>query len=125
MFCVRGVLSPLLANVYLHYVLDEWFTAQVQPRLAEVSTLVRYGDDFVMLFADKADAERVLAVLGKRLGKYGLQLYPDKTRLVDFRFKLAAQHSSGERAGASTFNFLRFSAFSEGWHVQWGAIPPG
>ncbi|MGH8650962.1 MAG: group II intron reverse transcriptase/maturase [Gammaproteobacteria bacterium] len=113
-----GVLSPLLANVYLHYVLDEWFTAQVQPRLAEVSTLVRYCDDFVMLFADKADAERILAVLGKRLGKYGLQLHPDKTRLVDFRFNPAAQHSSGERAGATTFNFLGFT------HV-WGRSRKG
>ncbi|HZA29212.1 MAG TPA: group II intron reverse transcriptase/maturase [Gammaproteobacteria bacterium] len=113
-----GVLSPLLANVYLHYVLDEWFTAQVQPRLAEASTLVRYCDDFVMLFADKADAERVLAVLGKRLGKYGLQLHPDKTRLVDFRFKPAAQHCSGERAGATTFNFLGFT------HV-WGRSRKG
>ena len=80
------MISPILANVFLHYVLDEWFAEQVQPRLRGPSTLVRYCDDFVMLFAHKDDAERVLAVLGKRLGKFGLQLHPDKTRLVDFRY---------------------------------------
>ena len=58
----------------------EWFAEQVQPRLRGPSTLVRFCDDFVVLFAHKDDAERVLAVLGKRLGKYGLQLHPDKTR---------------------------------------------
>jgi hypothetical protein len=66
-------------------VIDKWFTQQVQPRLRGPSTLVRFCDDFVMLFAHKADAERVQKVLGKRLGRFGLQLHPDKTRLVDFR----------------------------------------
>ena len=79
------MVSPILSNVFLHHVIDEWFTQQVQPRLRGPSTLVRFCDDFVMLFAHKDDAERVLAVLGKRLGKFGLQLHPDKTRLVDFR----------------------------------------
>jgi hypothetical protein len=65
--------------------MDEWFAREVQRRLCGPSTLIRFCDDFVMLFAHKADAERVLAVLGKRLGRFGLQLHPDKTRLVDFR----------------------------------------
>jgi group II intron reverse transcriptase/maturase len=59
-----GVISPVLSNVFLHYVLDEWFAGQVQPRLRNGSMLVRYCDDFVMLFASKEDAERVQAVLG-------------------------------------------------------------
>jgi group II intron reverse transcriptase/maturase len=82
-----GVLSPILSNVYLHHVLDVWFAEQVQPRLRGPSRLVRYCDDFVLLFVHRDDADRVLAVLGKRLGKYGLQLHPDKTRLVDFRYR--------------------------------------
>jgi hypothetical protein len=77
-FCVHGVLSPILSNVYLHHVLDVWFAEQVQPRLRGPSTLVRYCDDFVMLFAYQGDADRVLTVLGKRLGKYGLQLHREE-----------------------------------------------
>ena len=80
-----GVISPLLANVYLHEVLDRWFERDVRPRLRGPGFLVRYADDFVMAFAEREDAERVLAVLGKRLAKHGLQLHPEKTRLLDFR----------------------------------------
>jgi RNA-directed DNA polymerase len=79
-----GVISPLLANVYLHNVLDVWFVREVQPRLKGRSFLVRYADDFVMGFACEEDARRVLEVLPKRFGKYGLALHPDKTRLVPF-----------------------------------------
>lgn len=79
-----GVISPCLANVFLHYVLDEWFAAEVQPRLRGPSTLVRFADDFVVLLAYRDDAERVLRVLGKRLEKYGLELHPDKTQMIDF-----------------------------------------
>jgi RNA-directed DNA polymerase len=104
-----GVISPLLANAYLHYVLDEWFAQQVQPRLRGPSTLVRYCDDFVALFAYKEDAERVLEVLGKRLGKYRLQLHPDKTRMVDFRFRAPAPHGGGASTMATTFDFLGFA----------------
>src|SRR5207302_6466374 len=80
-----GVISPLLANVYLHYVLDVWFAEEVQPRLRGRAFLIRYADDLVMGFACEADARRVLDVLPKRFGKYGLTLHPDKTRLVAFR----------------------------------------
>jgi hypothetical protein len=64
---VRAVptpLSPVLANIFLHYVLDEWFVAEIQPRMRGPSSLVRYADDFVMMLAYKDDAERVLEVLG-------------------------------------------------------------
>ena len=80
-----GVISPLLANVYWHYVLDVWFAEVVQPRLKGRAFLVRYADDFVMGFACEADARRVLAVLPQRFGKYGLTIHPDKTRLVPFQ----------------------------------------
>jgi len=80
-----GVISPLLANIYLHEVLDEWFMSEVRPRLKGHATLVRYADDFVFVFAKKEDAERVLDVLPKRFGKYGLTLHPVKTRLVAFQ----------------------------------------
>jgi group II intron reverse transcriptase/maturase len=80
-----GVISPLLANVYLHYVLDLWFARDVKPRLQGRAFLIRYADDFVMGFACEEDARRVLEVLPKRFGKYGLTIHPDKTRLVEFR----------------------------------------
>jgi group II intron reverse transcriptase/maturase len=79
-----GVISPLLANIYLHEVLDVWFEHEVRPRLRGRVSLVRYADDFVMVFETEADARRVLDVLPKRFGKYGLRLHPDKTRLVRF-----------------------------------------
>lgn len=80
-----GVISPLLANVYLHEVLDKWFAEEVQPRLRGRATLVRYADDFVMVFNREEDARRVFDVLPKRFDKYGLRLHPEKTRLLDFR----------------------------------------
>jgi group II intron reverse transcriptase/maturase len=101
-----GVISPALSNVFLHYVLDEWFAEQVQPRLRGASTSVRYCDDFVMLFAHKEDAERVHAVLGKRLAKFGLELHPDKTRLIDFR--PPAERVGAETTLPTTFDFLGF-----------------
>jgi group II intron reverse transcriptase/maturase len=80
-----GVISPLLANVYLHEVLDKWVVERVAPRLQGPVHLVRYGDDFVLLFVCERDARRVLAALPKRFGDHGLTLHPDKTRLIEFR----------------------------------------
>lgn len=79
-----GVISPLLANVYLHEVLDMWFAREVQPRLAGRSFMLRYADDAVLAFAHEADARRVLDVLARRFERFGLTLHPDKTRLVAF-----------------------------------------
>jgi len=79
-----GVISPLLANIYLHYVLDEWFEQQVTPVLQGEATLIRFADDFVLAFTRQSDARRVFAVLGKRFAKFGLTLHPTKTRLVRF-----------------------------------------
>lgn len=100
-----GVVSPCLSNIFLHYVLDEWFENEVKPRLKGKSTLVRFADDAVMAFADHRDAQRVLDVLGKRLARYGLTLHPDKTRFIDFR----SYRSDGKdhpEADGSSFTFL-------------------
>ena len=103
-----GVISPLLANVYLHEVLDEWFEQEVKPRLKGRAHLVRYADDFVMIFAREQDARRVLDVLPKRFGKYGLTLHPTKTRLVKF---LAPddRRNNDDPTGPETFNLLGFT----------------
>src|SRR4051794_6023362 len=75
-----GVISLCLSNVFLHYVLDEWFETEVRPRLKGDCTLVRFADDAVMAFDNIVDAQRVLAVLGKRLARFGLTLHPDKSK---------------------------------------------
>lgn len=103
-----GVISPLLANIYLHEVLDVWFEGDVKPRLKGRAFLCRYADDFVVLLTRQDDARRVLEVLPKRFGRFGLTLHPDKTRLVPFRRPLR----SGElRHGfeQSTFALLGFT----------------
>ena len=100
-----GCISPLLANVYLHHVIDLWFVAEVQPRLGGRSGMVRYADDVVIVCEHERDARRVLAALTKRLGRYGLRLHPEKTRLV--RFERPRRDDDGdERPG--TFEFLGF-----------------
>jgi RNA-directed DNA polymerase len=107
-----GVISPLLANIYLHYVLDVWFEREVQPRLRGRAFLIRYADDFVMGFACEADARRVLDVLPKRFGKYGLTLHPDKTRLVAFAPPVGSDRAgSSTGGGPGTFDFLGFTHF--------------
>lgn len=79
-----GVISPLLANIYLHYVLDLWFEQDVRPRLRGRARLIRYADDFVIVMDNESDTTRVMDVLPKRFGRYGLTLHPDKTKLVPF-----------------------------------------
>jgi hypothetical protein len=106
-----GVISPCLSNVYLHHVLDEWFENEVCPRLKGRCILVRFADDLVMAFEDFIDAKRVLAVLGKRLARYGLTLHPDKTRFVDFRFK----HPDGIRHPATEATEFDFLGFTHVW----------
>ena len=102
------MISPLLANVYLHYVLDVWFEQEVQPRLAGRAFLIRYADDFVIVFSNESDARRVMEVLPKRFGKYGLTLHPEKTRLVAFRPPIERNGTSGE---PGTFDLLGFTHY--------------
>jgi group II intron reverse transcriptase/maturase len=117
-----GVISPLLANIFLHDVLDVWFDREVKPRLAGKAALFRYADDAVFLFANEKDAHRVLEVLPKRFGKYGLELHPDKTRLVDFR-RPDRFAPTGAGGGPGTFDLLGFThywgkALSGKWVVK-------
>ncbi|WP_437723382.1 group II intron reverse transcriptase/maturase [Sorangium sp. So ce861] len=108
-----GVVSPILANIYLHEVLDTWFDREVKPRLSGRAQLVRYADDAVLLFAYERDARRVMAVLPKRFGKYGLTLHPEKTRLIEFR--RPDRRAPPVRVGASprpgTFELLGFTHY--------------
>ena len=108
-----GVVSPIIANIYLHEVLDVWFDREVKPRLSGKATLVRYADDAVLFFANEQDARKVMAVLPKRFGKYGLTLHPEKTRLVEFRRPDKRDPpAGGERSGrAGTFDLLGFTHF--------------
>ncbi len=105
-----GVISPLLANIFLHEVLDTWFYEVVVPRLKGGAILVRYADDAVLCFGRKEDAERVMAVLAKRFAKYGLTLHSEKTRMVDFR-----RPGGGSSPGSGrSFDFLGFTHYW-GW----------
>jgi RNA-directed DNA polymerase len=100
-----GVISPCLSNVFLHHVLDVWFETEVRPRLRGECTVARFADDAVMAFDNLIDARRVLAVLGKRLDRFGLTLHPDKTRIVDFRPQMTEVARHPETDGTS-FDFL-------------------
>jgi len=120
-----GVISPLAANVYLHYVLDVWFRQEVQPRLKGKAHLIRYADDFVILFTHEEDSRRVMEVLPKRFGRYGLTLHPDKTRLIPFRRppRKAAGGADDRDDQPGTFDLLGFTHYwgrtrRGGWAVM-------
>jgi group II intron reverse transcriptase/maturase len=108
-----GVVSPLLANIYLHEVLDTWFDREVQPRLSGRATLIRYADDAVLFFEREQDAHKVMAVLPKRFARYGLSLHPEKTRLVEFRRPdyRAPLLREGAPPRPGTFDLLGFTHF--------------
>jgi group II intron reverse transcriptase/maturase len=108
-----GVVSPCLSNVFLHYVLDDWFEREVQPRLKGHSFLIRYADDFVMGFSREEDARRVMNVLPKRFEKYGLTHHPEKTRLVPFERPTDRPQRpvTPERTPAGTFDLLGFTHY--------------
>ncbi|MCJ7530074.1 MAG: group II intron reverse transcriptase/maturase [Anaerolineales bacterium] len=100
-----GIISPILANVYLHYALDLWFQKVVVPHCGGEACLIRYADDFVCAFEKQVDAQRFYEVLGKRLGKFGLELPEEKTRVIPF--------SPISRPGKTSFDFL-------GFEFRWG-----
>jgi len=103
------VISPMLANIYLHYVLDEWFECVVKPRLKGEAYEIRYCDDFILCFQYREDAEKVREVLTKRFAKYGLTLHSEKTRLMEFgREALAKSEQTGGKK-PETFDFLGFT----------------
>jgi group II intron reverse transcriptase/maturase len=102
-----GVISPLLANVYLHEILDTWFEKDLKPRLFGHAFLIRYADDAVLVFSSEADARRVMDVLPKRFGKYGLKLHPEKTRLV--KFDQPRKDDTPKDADSGSFDLLGFT----------------
>lgn len=104
-----GVISPLLSNIYLNEVLDKWFAKEIMPMLKGRAIIVRFADDGVLGFENKEDAERVFKVLPKRFAKFGLQLHPDKTKLISFS-KPPKGNDKGTRK-RSTFNFLGFTFY--------------
>lgn len=108
-----GVISPLLANVYLHEVLDRWVTEEIAPRLQGKSQLVRYADDAILIFSEEADARRVLEVLPKRFARFGLTLHPEKTRLVRFTCPpyLRDRRWPPQDGGPENFDFLGFTHY--------------
>ncbi len=101
-------ISPLLANIYLHYVLDKWFDEVVKPCMQGNAEMVRYCDDFVLCFEYRSDAERVMDALHKRFEKFGLTLHPDKTRLIEVGPRALIE---SQRKGKKlvTFDFLGFT----------------
>ena len=101
-----GVISPVLANIYLHYVLDEWFIKEVQPRLKGKSFIVRYADDFIIGCEDEDDARRIKEVLIKRFNRYGLTIHPEKTQLLSFK-----KPDKMAKRGDNTFDFLGFTHY--------------
>jgi len=108
-----GVISPLLANIYLHEVLDVWFEDVVAPQMKGRCFLVRYADDAVIVFEQESDAREVMGMLPKRMEEYGLRLHPEKTRLVPFlRPSLfSGPKGTGGGPGAGTFDLLGFCHF--------------
>jgi RNA-directed DNA polymerase len=104
-----GVISPMLSNIYLHEALDQWFETIVKARLKGRAHLIRFADDFVMVFELEEDARRVLKVLPSRLAKYGLSIHPDKTRLLHFGG--TRREDSGSHTDDSHFDFLGFTHY--------------
>ena len=98
-----GIISPLLSNIFLHHVLDEWFSEEIQPLLSGRSFIVRYADDFVLGFENPTDVDRVMKVLPKRFEKYKLELHPDKTKVINLNNK--------GRDGNRSFDFLGFTHY--------------
>ena len=107
-----SILSPILANIFLHYVLDDWFEQIVKTHVNGYRELVRYADDFVCLVQNESDALKILRALENRFNKYNLTLHPDKTSVFSFgRFE--RENSKNQNRKANTFDFLGFTHFCD------------
>lgn len=104
-----AVISPLLANIYLHYVLDLWVESWRKKNARGQVYIIRFADDFVIGFEHHSDAQQLLKDLHERLGRFGLELHPDKTRLIEFGRKAARSRASRGDKKPETFNFLGFT----------------
>ncbi len=103
-----GVISPLLSNIFLHYVLDEWITKEVNPRMEGNCFIIRWADDFIIGFQQETDANRIKEVLPKRFNRFGLELHPDKTSLI--RFGRPPMNAKGQQK-SGTFDFFGFTYY--------------
>jgi hypothetical protein len=112
-FCVQGVISPLLANLYLHYVLDLGVDQWRRKEATGDVIIVRYADDAVLGFQHREEAELFLEQLRERLGKFGLELHPEKTRLIEFGRYAAERRKKRGQGKPETFNFLGFSVLQK------------
>jgi group II intron reverse transcriptase/maturase len=110
-----GVISPILANIYLHEVLDRWFEEVVKPRLRGKAFVVRFADDFVIAFSLESDAHRVYEVLPKRFEKFGLTIHPGKTRLVRFIRPSRASNGKGRDGQGGTPGSFVLLGFTHFW----------
>ena len=105
-----GNVSPILSNIFLHYVLDLWFEKKVVPQVRGACYMVRYADDFICMVHHGDEARRILAALRKRFAKFGLELHPEKTRVISFgRFE--RERASKENRRPNTFDFLGFTHY--------------
>jgi hypothetical protein len=107
-----AVLSPMLANIYLHYVLDIWFEKKIKPNLKGYAELIRYADDFVVMFQAHSEAESFMNTLNSRLAKFNLRITPSKTRIIWFG-RYAWQASKGSGNKVATFDFLGFTHYCD------------
>ena len=107
-----SILSPMLSNIFLHYVLDKWFNDVVLNHVRGYAELVRYADDFICLVQSKRDADRILKALQNRFGKYQLQLHPDKTSVFSFG-RYEKQNAVRENRKANTFDFLGLTHYCD------------
>ncbi len=103
-----GVISPILSNIFLHNVLDDWFVKEVHPRMKGRSFLIRYADDFIAGFELESDASRALKAMAKRFERFGLELHPDKTKLVRFG---RPPGKGNKDSHPGTFDFLGFTHY--------------
>ena len=103
-----GVISPLLSNIFLHRVLDDWFVKEVKPRMKGRCFIIRWADDFIIGFELESDVRRVLAVLPKRFNRFGLSLHPEKTKIIPFK-RPSSNNEDGK--GNGTFDFLGFTFY--------------
>ncbi len=103
-----GVISPVLANIYLHHVLDDWFMKEVKPRMKGYCFMVRFADDFIIGCQYEEDARRIMRVLPKRFDRFGLTVHPEKTKLIPFGRPASGK---GVSKGEGTFDFLGFTHY--------------
>ena len=107
-----GNLSPMLSNIFLHYVLDLWFEKRVKRQVRGVCFLVRYADDFVCLVQYQDDAQHILEAMRERFTQFDLVLHPEKTRVISFG-RYERQNAQRQKRRPNTFDFLGFTHYCD------------